>query len=145
MRIQANLKSMNKLLTNYNKEYESAVESLQKCYLNDLVKYQEDLLLKICGDYELDYNELHEKYVKNFKKTLKKSKSFQLIDSEDNDSELTEIQNSLEEVDENLILEKIEIEGTTYYYDQKNSGSIFNKEAKKVGDVDNGKFSLHKN
>ena len=42
MRIQSNLKSMNKLLTNYNKEYELAIESLQKCYLNDLVKYQED-------------------------------------------------------------------------------------------------------
>ena len=145
MRIQGNLKSMNKLLATYNKEYESAIEGLQKCYLNDLVKYQEDLILKISSDYKLDYNELHEKYVKNFKKTLKKSKSFQLIDSEDNDSELTEIQSSLDEVDNSLILEKIDIGGDTYYYDHKNDGSIFNKEAKKVGDVNNGKFILHKN
>ena len=144
MKVQGNLKNLNKLLTAYNKEFEQNIESLQKSYFSDLVKYQEDLLLKICSEYKLNYTELHEKYIKNFRKSLKKSKSFQLIEDVDIDSDLNEIQSNLDEVDENMILEKIEIDGKTYYCD-KNEGTILNNEAEKVGTYNEGKFILHKN
>lgn len=145
MKLQGNIKAINRIFETYKKDYDGALENLQKSYVSDLVKYQDELILKISTDYNLSYEELYEKYLKNFKKTIKKSKSFQLIDEDEMDDELNEIQNSLDDIEPNRVLEKIIIEGSTYYYDQKNGGSIFNKDAEKVGDVNNGKFMLHKN
>ena len=145
MKLQGNIKVINRLFEVYKKDYEGAMENLQKSYLSDLIKYQDELLLKISTDYSLNYEELYAKYLKNFKKTIKKSKSFQLIDEDELDEELNEIQSTLDDVEPNRVLEKIVLDGSTYYYDQKNGGSIFNKDAEKVGDVNNGKFMLHKN
>tara|TARA_X000000950_G_C13861272_1_gene638833 strand:+ start:282 stop:719 length:438 start_codon:yes stop_codon:yes gene_type:complete len=145
MKLQGNIKVINRLFEVYKKDYEGAMENLQKSYLSDLIKYQDELLLKISTDYGLNYEELYAKYLKNFKKTIKKSKSFQLIDEDELDEELNEIQSTLDDVEPNRVLEKIVLDGSTYYYDQKNGGSIFNKDAEKVGDVNNGKFMLHKN
>ena len=143
MKLQSNLKALNKLRLNYNKEYEQQLENLQKGYFVDLVKYQEDLLLKIATDYELDYNEMHEKYIKNFKKSLKKTKKMQLID-ECSDSESTEIQNNLNEYEDNMnVLEKTKIEGKVCFIENKEGGSIYDKDVIKIGEVKEGEFILY--
>ena len=143
MKLQSNLKALNKLRLNYNKKYEQQLENLQKGYFVDLVKYQEDLLLKIATDYELDYNDMHEKYIKNFKKSLKKTKKMQLID-ECSDSESNEIQNNLNEYEDNMnVLEKTEVDGMVCFIENKEGGSIYDKEVVKIGEVKEGEFILY--
>jgi len=143
MKLQSNLKALNKLRLNYNKEYEQQLENLQKGYFVDLVKYQEDLLLKIATDYELDYNDMHEKYIKNFKKSLKKTKKMQLID-ECSDSESVEIQNNLNEYEDNMnVLEKNNIDGKVCFIENKEGGSIYDKDVIKIGEVKEGEFILY--
>ena len=136
---------MTKSLNIYNKDFEHIVENMQKAYVTDLVKYQEDVLLKIATDYKLNYDELHDKYLKNFKKNFKKSKKNQLIDLEDNDSESAEISNTINEIQETEnILEKHEINGKVCFIENKEGGTIYNNEVIKVGEVKNGKFILYK-
>ena len=142
MKVQSNLKALNKLRLSYNKEYEQQLENLQKSYYVDLVKYQEDLLLKIATDYELDYSEMHEKYIKNFKKSLKKTKKMQLID-ECSDSETAEIQNNLTEFeDQTNVLEKTKIKGRTCFIENKEGGTIYDKDVMKIGEVKDGEYVL---
>jgi len=144
MKLQGNLKALNKLRSTYNKDYDQIIENLQKGYYVDLVKYQEDLLLKIATDYELDYNEMHEKYIKNFKKSLKKtSKKIQLIE-EGSDSETAEIQNNLTELEENInVLEKTKIDGKVCFIENKEGGTIYDKDVIKIGEVKEGEFILY--
>jgi len=145
MKVQNSLKALTKSLNTYNKDFEHIVENIQKAYVTDLVKYQEDLLLKIATDYKLNYDELHDKYLKNFKKNFKKSKKNQLIDLEDNDSESAEISNTINEIQETEnILEKHEINGNICFIENKEGGTIYNNEVIKVGEVKNGKFILYK-
>ena len=68
------MKSLKKTLKDYNKDLDGIIETMTTNYYSDLVKYQEDLLMKICDDNDLSYEELHVKYIKPFKKTLKKTK-----------------------------------------------------------------------
>ena len=58
MKLQGNIKAINRLFEVYRKDYEGAMENLQKSYLSDLIKYQDELLLKISTDYGLNYEEL---------------------------------------------------------------------------------------
>ena len=142
MKVQSNLKALNKLRSNYNKEYDQQLDNLQKNYYVDLVKYQEDLLLKIATDHDLDYNEMHEKYIKNFKKSLKKTKKMQLID-ECSDSETAEIENNLTEFeDQNNVLEKTKIKGKVCFIEKKEGGIIYDKDVMKIGEVKNGEYVL---
>ena len=153
MKLQGNLKALNKLRSTYNKDYDQIIENLQKGYYVDLVKYQEDLLLKIANDnnenihdilHKLDYNEMHEKYIKNFKKSLKKtSKKIQLIE-EGSDSETAEIQNNLTELEENInVLEKTKIDGKVCFIENKEGGTIYDKDVIKIGEVKEGEFILY--
>ena len=144
MKLQTNLKSLDKLKSAYNKDYDQLIENLQKGYYVDLVKYQEDLLLKIATDYKLDYNEMHEKYIKDFKKSLKKtSKKNQLIE-EGSDSELGEIPQNQEELDEHQnILEKTTIDGKVCFIENREGGIIYDKDVMKIGEVKKGEFILY--
>ena len=145
MKVQNSLKALSKSLTTFNKDYDHIMDNIQKSYVIDLVKYQEDLLLKISTDYNLNYDEMHEKYLKNFKKNFKKSKKSQLIDLDDNDSESIEINNSVNEMEEiENILEKHEINGEVCFIENKEGGTIYNNEVIKVGEVKNGQFILYK-
>jgi len=144
MKLQSNLKVLDKLRNTYNKEHDQLIENLQKGYYVDLVKYQEDLLLKIATDYDIDYNEMHEKYIKDFKKSLKKtSKKIQLIE-EGSDSEIGDIAQNQEELDEHAnILEKTKIDGKVCFIENKEGGIIYDKDVMKIGEVKKGEFILY--
>ena len=47
MKVQNSLKALTKSLNAFNKDYEHILDNIQKGYVTDLVKFQEDLLLKI--------------------------------------------------------------------------------------------------
>ena len=91
-------------MNTYSKDFDQVIESLQKSYITDLVKYQEDLLLTISSDYNLNYDEMHTKYIKNFKKNFKKTKNSELIEIEENDTESTDIQNNINEFEDLNVL-----------------------------------------
>lgn len=150
MKIQGNLKNLKKTLKKHNKELDSVLVTLTNNYYSDLVKYQEDLLMNICKDHTLSYEDLHNKYIKSFKKNIKKKKNLNLIEDSDseNDNESDQIRkntNSLEKKNSDLnILEKISIKNKVCYIENKDGGSIYNNEVIKIGEVkSNGDYLLY--
>jgi hypothetical protein len=150
MKIQGNLKNLKKTLKKHNKELDSVLVTLTNNYYSDLVKYQEDLLMNICKDHTLSYEDLHNKYIKSFKKNIKKKKNLNLIEDSDseNDNESDQIRkntNSLEKKNSDInILEKISIKNKVCYIENKDGGSIYNNEVIKIGEVkSNGDYLLY--
>ena len=47
MKVKNSLKALTKSLTAFNKDYEHIIDNIQKGYVTDLVKFQEDLPLKL--------------------------------------------------------------------------------------------------
>ncbi len=149
MKIQASLKNLKKSLKAHNKDLESIIVTITNNYFTDLVKYQEDLLMNIFKDNKLSYEDLHNKYIKSFKKTLKKNKNINLIDDSETESETEseEIKNNINHLEslksEMNILEKINIKDKVCYIENKDGGSIYNSEVIKIGEVKNGDFFLY--
>ena len=150
MKTQGNLKNLKKTLKKHNKELDSVLVTLTNNYYSDLVKYQEDLLMNICKDHTLSYEDLHNKYIKSFKKNIKNKKNLNLIEDSDseNDNESDQIRkntNSLEKKNSDInILEKISIKNKVCYIENKDGGSIYNNEVIKIGEVkSNGDYLLY--
>ena len=148
MKLQSTLKNLKKLRRNQNKEMDDMITTFTNNYFTDIVKYQEDLLLNICRDNDLPYDELHTKYIKTLKKTMKKSKNANLIDNSDSESELEsdEIKASIAKNQSNTepnVLEKIIINDKSCYIENKEGGSIYNNEVIKIGEVKEGKYHLY--
>ena len=147
MKLQVSLKNLKKIRRNHNKEIDEIVQNLTANYFTDLVKYQEDLLLNVCREYDLSYDELHSKYVKPFKKNLKKSKNSNLIDNSESESdEDDEIRNNVSSqpiVNDTNVLEKRLINDILCYVENKEGGSIYNNEVMKIGEIKQGEFFLY--
>lgn len=145
MKLQVSLKNLKKLRRNHNKEIDDIVQSLTANYFTDLVKYQEDLLLNVCREHELSYDDLHSKYVKPFKKSLKKSKNSNLIDNSDSESddEMKTDLGSQPIINETNVLEKKLINNILCYVENKEGGCIYNNEVIKIGEIREGEFLLY--
>lgn len=147
MKLQVTLKNLKKLRRQQNKDLDELISTLTNNYFTDIVKYQEDLLLNICRDKELNYDELHSKYIKTLKKSMKKSKNVNLIDNSDSESEneSDEIKASMAQNQNNSdnVLEKIKIDSKVCYIENKEGGSIYNSEVIKIGEVKEGKYHLY--
>jgi hypothetical protein len=150
MKIQGTLKSLKKTLKNNNKELDGIILTFTNNYYSDLVKYQEDLLMNICNDNNLSYEDLHNKYIKSFKKNIKKKKNNILIEDSDseNDDESDQVRNNINDLENtNLdknILEKISLKNKICYIENKEGGSIYNNEVIKIGEVKtNGEYLLY--
>ena len=140
MKIQGTLKSLKKTLKNNNKELDGIILTFTNNYYSDLVKYQEDLLMNICNDNNLSYEDLHNKYIKSFKKNIKKKKNNILIEDSDseNDDESDQVRNNIND------LEKISFKNKICYIENKEGGSIYNNEVIKIGEVKtNGEYLLY--
>lgn len=147
MKLQTSLKNLKKIRRQQNKELDEIITTLTNNYYTDIVKYQEDLLLNICKDHNLQYDQLHSKYIKTLKKTMKKTKNANLIDASDSESEAEseEVKASISQNQNNVenILEKILIEDKTCYIENREGGSIYNGEVIKIGEVKDGKYHLY--
>ena len=134
-------KKFNKVIKNFNKSFEDDIEEIQKMYTSDIVKAKEDLLVQLCNDYDLKYDELHKKYIQSFKKTIKSKKSTnqELIDSDNgsDDDNVTDI------VKNEPILEKKEINNIVCYVEDKEGGNIYNQDVEKVGEIRGGEYVLY--
>lgn len=148
MKLQVCLKNLKKIRRNQSKEIDELITTLTNNYVSDLIKYQEDLLLNICRDNDLNYDDLHSKYIKSFKKNVKKNKNINLIDNSDSDSDIEseDIKSSInvsENNNETNVLEKIIIKDNTCYIENKEGGSIYNNEVIKIGEVREGEYFLY--
>jgi len=111
-------KNMNKLIKNIAKGENLDVEMLKEKYLNTL---NQEVEVKI------DINKEHETVI--------------ILDTElDNEyvSENTEL-NSFEEI----IFDKVVIDGTNYYYENKDNGRIYDSSSKIVGVYKNNLFLIN--
>ena len=126
---------MSKNLNNFISEYHVFIENYHQELLEEIIKSNESLLNKISNDYNINYDDLEKKYLKDLKK---KSKTKNLIDIDDNDSDidLSSVINKNES-----ILERKEIDGIVCFIDNK-MGCIYNKEVIKIGQVENGEYKL---
>ena len=150
MKIQCSVKNLKKTLKAHNKNLESIIATMTNNYYTDLVKYQEDLLMNICKDNNLSYENLHNKYIKSFKKSIKRKKNMNLIDESNSDSDI-ENENikkntiTLNNLKSNInILEKINKKDIICYIENKEGGSIYNKEVMKIGEIKDGEYFLYK-
>ena len=101
------------------------LEKLKKDYNKLLSNEILDLLQKISQDYDLDYNELKEKYSKKKKKLKNKIKEEPLKNSK------------------NDILDRIILEGKTYFVNNNiANGKIYDEEANEVGTVDGNNYII---
>lgn len=146
MKLQVSLKNLKKLRRSQNQDIDDIITTLTNNYYTDLVKYQEDLLLNICKDNNLCYEDLHVKYIKSFKKNMKINKNNNLIDISDSESDNdgNNLQNTNTASNNNInILEKIKIKDNTYYIENKEGGIIYNSEVIKIGEIKNGNYFIY--
>jgi len=150
MKLQSTIKSLKKSLKKNGKEIDEYLLTLSNNYTSDLVKYQEELLMNICQDHSLSYEDLHNKYIKSFKKSIKKKKNSNLIDNSDSESENNEgdisnlnIEGQSGEKTQMNILEKVSIQDKVCYIENE-GGIIYNSEVMKIGEVkSNGEYFLY--
>lgn len=128
-------KNMSKSLNNFISDYHLFIETHRNLLLEDIIKSNEDLLKKISDDYNLDYDELDKKYLKEIKRN---SKTKNLIEIDDNDSDI-DLSNAIQKNES--VLERKEINGIVCFIDNK-MGCIYNKEVIKIGQVENGEYKL---
>jgi len=93
----------------------------------NIVELQENLINKICIDYNLNYNELYKRYIKN-----------DLLIEMDNE-EYDIVKQKIQQ-DKHNILEKVAINKHIYYIENHEGGAIYNKEVIKIGEIKNNSY-----
>ncbi len=136
------IKKLKKEIEKSNQSFLEIISEIKKDINRNHEDNLKDILEKISNDYDLDFSELENKYLKKKSKKGKKKKTTKkdnLIDfSSDED-------NSLENMNKDntdLLMTKAIINGQECYYETKEGGDIFNKSLKKIGRFEKGKLNL---
>ena len=130
----SSIRNLNKLNESFFKDNDDILKNIHKNYINDIIKSQEDLLLKISKDYNLEYEELTNKYMKDFKKNIKKNKLINIdFEQEYNDDNLLNVKNA--------VYEKILINDNEYYLDNENN--IYNSLIMIVGKKNDNNYIIY--
>jgi len=123
-----NLKYVKKLkeeFSAFETLFSSQLEKIKKEHNKILIQKLSELVADIAKNEDLDEVYLREKYL-NLKETSKKE-------------EKKKKENKLENYN---LLDHIEIDGNTYFYQNENDGDVFNEDSVKVGVFNNGKISF---
>ena len=115
-----NLDSLNTLMNHFYKNFNEEVFNMQKLFDKNNKKTQIKLLKSIAKDYNLDYDELNNKYIKN-----------KLVDKIDQTNDNKE-----------FILEKILINEKECFIENRFNGKIYNFKMEIIGEVKNNNFIL---
>ena len=134
-----NLKELKQLFNDFSKKHDAVIDNIYQDYKKELIENLETIIESIASDYNLDKKILQSKYLKIIKKNIKKnnSPSLSLIEIDTSDSS-----NCDEVDDETNVLEKVEINNKSYWFERKNGGNIFNREVEKVGEYKNGQYLI---
>ena len=118
------LSSIHDIFFSYSNELDlqikEHIKKLQIEYNNNIIEAQISLLMEICENDNLNFNEYKQKYI--IKKNYLDDKPIK-IDQE--------------------ILNKIIINNDEYYYENKENGHVYNNSSKIVGSVHNNKIILN--
>jgi hypothetical protein len=107
----------------FQKVIDVYISSLKKEYKNNIYKVKNELLELIAENEDLDIKYLKEKYLTN---NISKKKT---------EENTLNVNNDLEN-----LLEEVILDGKTYYFENKNSGIVYNESSEKVGSYINQKF-----
>ena len=107
----------------FQKVIDVYISSLKKEYKNNIYKVKNELLELISENEDLDIKYLKEKYLTN---NISKKKT---------EENTLNVNNDLEN-----LLEEVILDGKTYYFENKNSGIVYNESSEKVGSYINQKF-----
>ena len=122
MNISTNLKDLypkvNSLLGEIDNELKDSIKKIKKDYLIMLTEEKIKFLKNICENEDLDFNEMVTKYLTEKERKFVKTQIIEIVN-------------------ENL-LDTININGTTYYYENKENGNIYNNVSKVIGNIKNG-------
>ena len=116
---------MGKLIDLYMLSIGELTDSLYKKHSKLVSKQKKEfrqIIVKICREYKLPEKEVLQKYL-----------------DEANTNEV------IEDSNDDLILDKVTINGENYYVEQKEGGRVLTTDAKEVGVVKDGKLEFHKN
>ena len=76
MKTNLNLKNISKSLNNFISEYHLFIDTYNTVLLEEIIKSNEELLKRVSEEYNLDYEELEIKYLRdNIKKSKNKNKN----------------------------------------------------------------------
>lgn len=113
------------IINNLNETLQNDLKGVKKEYQDKILEEKIKLISNISIGEGLDFEILKEKYLKN--KELNSSKKY--------------CNTEIKIIEENL-LDKIEINGIEYYYENKNKGNIYDINSNNVGIFEEGKFLL---
>jgi hypothetical protein len=127
MNISTNLKDLypkvNSLLGEIDNELKDSIKKIKKDYLIMLTEEKIKFLKNICENEDLDFNDMVIKYLTEKERKFVKTQIIEIVN-------------------ENL-LDTININGTTYYYENKENGNIYNNVSKVIGNIKNGVPVMH--
>jgi hypothetical protein len=127
MKVKEVLKDMysntNSALGEIDNSIKDMLEKIKKASIDEKFEEKIKLLEDICKGEDLNFTEMSTKYLteKEMKKIIKPVNTINEINSDD-------------------LLDTIKIDNQTYYYENKNKGTIYNSERKSVGIYKDGKF-----
>ena len=114
-------------VTELDAKMQLQMKKIKQEYQQNVTEEKIRLLVAICNGEGLNFDTIKNKYLKS--------------------KELTQVNATKKEVEpvvtEEEMLDKIEINGTQYYYEPKEKGIIYNSSSKPVGIYKNGEFILH--
>jgi hypothetical protein len=111
-------------ITELDGKLQAQFKKIKNEYQQNLINEKYKLLVDICNGEGLDFEKIQSKYLK--------SKEISLVSEEE------KVKGKIE-VDEHL-LDKIEINGTQYYYEPKEKGIVYDATSKEVGLYKSGKI-----
>ena len=129
----------------YNDIFNNHLKSIYNSSLSSNIIKCEELLKKISIDYNINLNELTERYIpKNLKSKTKKKNTF-LIELDECSDEENDIKKILSKKQNECkdVLEKIVIKNKICYIENREGGNIYNKELEKLGEINNGKYIFY--
>ncbi len=108
-------------------EIELAINKIKEEYQQNVAEERIKLLAQICTDFDLDFNVLKHKYLKN--------KEVSLISVEPTKTPTTQV--------EEILLDKITINDTEYYYEKKDNGKVYDIKSNIIGSYVDNKVILN--
>lgn len=149
MRTLNSIKNLKKEIEKQNTLLMEQYSDIKKEVSKKIESEKKELLMEIANDYDIDFNELAEKYLsKKTKKEKKKStiESNLIENSSDDEHAINQEKRDRAlslDVDLHPLLVKGTANGKSCYYEDKEGGLVFDEQVKEIGTIKKGKIFLY--
>ncbi len=132
-----------KKIKNETQTFIQLIDNLCSKLNKEYSKNMNKLLENIAKGENLDINMLRNKYLNTFNnETTKEEDNDVNIESDNNEDTETNVSSNINSFEE-IIFDKIILNGSDYYYENKENGRIYNNKSKIVGIYKNNEFILN--